>query len=123
MNMFDPTSFTLIVILSLSMPVLSVPGFAVAFQLFKNFPAAGHKLARRKTKALLSLINGTLMGLLYLMIVMRLREYVPIITLSGIAVRVLIFAGLCSVGIYIGATVASRMFGPKVPPDSPARSP
>jgi len=117
--MFDPTSFTLIVILSLSMPVLSVPGFAVAFQLFKNFPAAGHKLARRKTKTLLSLINGTLMGLLYLMIVMRLREYVPVITLSGIAVRVLIFAGLCSVGIYIGATIASRMFGPKFPPDLP----
>ena len=114
--MFDLTSPTLIVILSLSMPVLSVPGFAVAFQLLKSLPAAGHKLATRKTKVLLSLINGVFIALLYLMAVIRLRDYVSVVSPSGILVRVLIFAGLCSIGTYIGATIASWMFGPKAPP-------
>jgi len=114
MNMFDPTSLTMIVILSLPMPVVSFMAYVVLFRQFKNSPYASHKLIRTKTRVLYSLISGVgITFCFYLITVITLWEYASVVSLSGVLVRMLIFAGLCSAGIYIGAAIASRVFGPK----------
>lgn len=117
--MFDPTSLTMIVVFSLCiMPAFTFAAYVFLFRHFKDFPAACRRLTRRKTRVLLSLLSGVQMTpLFYLVSLVMLWEYASVVSLSGIIVRVLIFAVLCGIGTYIGATAASWIFGSKVPLD------
>jgi hypothetical protein len=113
-DVFDPTSLIVIVIISLPMPVFSFIACAVLFRYFKNSLAACHRLASRKARVLLSLWGGAAVTFgFYLISLIVLWESVSIVSVSGIAMRVLTFAGLCIIGIYVGATTASWLFGPK----------
>lgn len=114
--MFDPTSLQVITVFSLCiMPVLAFIAYIFLFRSFKDFPAACRRLARGKTRVLLSLLTGVKMTIIfYLISLIALREYASVVSISGIAMRVLAFAGLCSIGTYFGTTAASWLSGPKV---------
>jgi hypothetical protein len=114
--MFDPTSIGIIVIFSLFiMPIFSFSAYAVLLRRFKDSPDTCHRLTRRKTRVIFSLLFGVQMTLFfYLVSLVALWEYASIHSLSGTITRVLMFATLCGVGTYIGATVAGRLFRPQI---------
>jgi len=117
--MFDPTSITVIVIFCLCiMPSVTFAAYVILFRQLKNSPGICHRLMRRKTRILLSLLSGVQFTLLfYVLSLVFLWEYASVTSASGIAVRVLMFAGLCAIGTCIGATLGSWIFGPQASPD------
>ena len=122
--MFDPTSMTVIVVFSLCIvPSITFAAYVILFRHFENSPGTCHRLARRKTRTLLSLVSGIKITLIfYVLSLVFLWEYASVVSVSGIAVRVLMFAGLCTIGTYIGTTLGSWIFGPKSSPNLSSES-
>jgi archaellum biogenesis protein FlaJ (TadC family) len=112
--MFDPTSLSVIVFLSLPMAVFSFGAYIVMFRLFEKSPQLSRSLMRTRTRVRYALVAGVAVTLSsYLVAVVILWEYVSVASLSGVFLRVVMFAGLCTLSIYAGAAVASWAFGPE----------
>ena len=122
--MFDPTSLTVVVVFSLSMPVFSFIGVAVLLRWYKHDSTMAHRILKRRNKVRFSLLGGAIVPLVYLLTFALIGFAVGVPpSPSEVLGRALIMIGLCIPGIYIGATIAGWMLGPKTPPGSPSGPP
>jgi hypothetical protein len=112
-------SYVLVGILSiLATTLLSALGYTITLYVFKrDVPAASHRLIKTKTRVVFSMIGGAFAMLLYLIGVMDQRNGVNPTFLFELAMQAVLFAIVCSIGCFVGATITSRLLGSRNPFD------
>lgn len=110
-KLLDPTYPTIIWFFSLFMPVC---GFIAIAVLLRHDPDTGHKVLERRMRVRSSLFAGVFLPSFHILI-FALLAFVSGISFPycEVLIRGLIMIAVSVPGLYIGFTLAGRVFGPK----------
>lgn len=119
-RLLDPTYSTIVWFFSLFMPVA---GFIAIAVLLRSAPEIGHKILDKRVRVRCSLLVGVFLPSLH-MLIFSLVTFVRGVSLP---IREVLVRGLVPIivsvpGLYIGFTLADRVFGPKLFPNWPDKS-
>jgi hypothetical protein len=110
--MFDLTSLYVVLLFPLVVAVLVFVTYTYLLKRSREIARFRDRLTRRRFRIFLSLLFAAQLTFTYILLLVASEQYANIPTWYGIVGWMLFFAAVCAMGVYVGITIAVKLYSP-----------